>query len=137
VKTPGAQDKRRDALVWVAFGWLRAMAPTNRRQGKGRVWEFLCDPELGGCGQTVERNMDSVRQQERRGCVQMCPDCVPRAMQLGLRSGTGHRSKSGCTICEGLPHRRRKPHCRGCLEPYEAEPALSIDDISDHRKAIG
>lgn len=107
----------------------------------GAHWILRCD-----CGQEFEAIGFNLR---AAGPRYACPSCRPRAgrprtptlcsscgsadhnrrtcpeRSVRYQPGAGIR----CLGCAGLPHRRPVTGCRGCGEPYAAEPPVTLAEI--------
>lgn len=56
-------------LTGQTFGRWRVLGAAGRNGHRQRLWQCLCDPELGGCGRLAERTAPDLRKSLSCGCL--------------------------------------------------------------------
>jgi hypothetical protein len=126
-----------------------------RRSGRNNdghaMWILKCPAD-----HLTHRSSGQLGKLQRRGFIPGCPECRtvaepdpnarmpapvrPRSCSRCRVSGHTWRNCPErreavrpkvqiCEDCAGLPHRRTRPMCCACGEPYAREPRVTIDDI--------
>lgn len=100
--------------------------PLIVRCDQGHETEVMSKAAFRAIREGIRMHCRECKRAKVRAC-RICSDPAHVARDCPKRERPApHR---GCAACEGLSHRRRKPKCRVCGEPYWPEPPITTREI--------
>lgn len=136
---PGVPRSRRtqrppagEDLTGFVKDYLLVLGPTEEIRSDRRMWECFCRR----CGATFRRS--KARIVEAVGACEVCareirppPSCKlcrsPEHTAADCPRAAKRTRMRICAVCGNLPHRRERPHCPRCRQPFQEEPAARAD----------